>query len=184
MEVDLKQELAEHQTLQDGIIKKIRESIKKQEAKENPFKLLRIKPKDQPTMYLNPTKCILMRVYREIIVIYHSNANESLTVNRDDQQANDYQKILDYIHKNSINISELVNDWDIHNTRLREIYVFIPDYYHIKLCNLSSIKISGTKNYHYVTIHTKDYNTVSILTFESNDPSLPVFQKLCDLLSQ
>lgn len=185
MDVDLKQELSEHQTLQDGIIKKIRESIKKQEYKENPFKLFRIKPEDQPMMYLNPTKWVFLYVCSQaIVIIYHSVANECLTVNRDAQQGDDYQKIVDYLQHNSIHITELVNNWDRCKTRLREIYVFISPTYYIKLSNILSIKISKVGNYHHAIIHTKDYDTGSVVTFEYNDPLLPEFQKLCELLSQ
>jgi hypothetical protein len=184
MDVDLKQELAEHQTLQDGIIKKIRESIKKQEYKENPSKLLRIKPEGQPMMYLNSTKWAYLYVCSEAIVICHSTAKNSITVNRDAQLGDDYQKIVDYIHRNSIHISELVNDWDRCKTRLREIYVYISPTYYIKLSNILSIRISKIGNGHCVIIYTKNYITGIILSFESNDRSLPEFQKLCELLSQ
>lgn len=185
MDQELKSEFTEHQTLQDVIIKKIRDSIKKQESKDNPFKFFRLTLNDGIISYLEPSKWVCIDVGDEYINISISRKDVSININKEDQKDNDFTKLLNYIHQNSVDVSELINDWDRYFTRLREIYLHISkDCVYIKLSNIQSLKFIDQKNKTYLSINTKSDIYGLVLVYKPNDPDVQYFKKLMELLSQ
>lgn len=186
MDVDLKQELSEHQTLQDGIIKKIRESIKKQEAKENPPKLFRVILEYGMYSYINPESWGFVEVDTGRIYIGRYIVDNCWFIYKYHQKDNDYQKILDHLNHNSVDVSELVSNWGMHVNNLRDVYIHVRgncDYY-IKLSKSISIQIMIGAYRSSVRFISKHNNQANSLDFAPDDPVLRDFQKLCDLLSQ
>lgn len=185
MNPELKSEFVEHQTLQDVIINKIRNTIKKQEAKENPFKFFRLTTADGKMSYFEPSKWTVIEVDRENIHIYVSSSEGAISIYKDDQKDDDFAKLLNYMNQNSVSISELVNHWDRYFTRLRQIYLRMSeDSNYIKLSKIRSVQFGEQNNETQISIYIKSPVNGYVLVYESDNLIAQDFKKMMELLSQ
>lgn len=184
MDSDLKSELAEHQTLQDAIIKKIRDSIKKQETRENPFKLFRCKihvAMFKGENYIDLDKIFFAHIHEGAIEIQYSAKDDGLTIMKSCQKDDDYQKMVDYITRKSVNISELVNNWDKYLHQLRDKYLYIPvGNTYIKLSYMSHIKLFEDFDPYTLVIGY----CISVCYILPNNPIIQDLKKLFELLAR